>query len=59
MNVAHALIHTWEKIGIKYAFGIPGEETLELVEALRNSNIEFIITRHDLHTDDRFQGSAH
>lgn len=47
MNVAHALIHTWEKIGIKYAFGIPGEETLELVEALRNSNIEFIITRHE------------
>lgn len=47
MNVAHTLIKTWEKIGIKYVFGIPGEETLEILKAIQNSEIELILTRHE------------
>lgn len=47
MNVAEALIETWQDIGVRYVFGIPGEETLALVEALRHSDIELILTRHE------------
>ena len=33
--------------GVKYIFGIPGEENLDVMQALRNSSIQFITTRHE------------
>ena len=33
--------------GVKYVFGIPGEETLDLNESLQDSSIEFIPVRHE------------
>jgi acetolactate synthase-1/2/3 large subunit len=33
--------------GVKYVFGIPGEETLDLNESLANSSVEFIPVRHE------------
>src|SRR5690554_728722 len=33
--------------GIEYVFGIPGEENLDLVESLRKSKIELVLTRHE------------
>ena len=33
--------------GCRRAFGIPGGEVLVLMEGLRNSGIEFILTKHE------------
>ena len=36
-----------EAEGVKYVFGIPGEETLDLNESLAASSIEFVPVRHE------------
>src|SRR6201998_1767678 len=36
-----------EAEGVKYVFGIPGEETLDLNESLQDSSISFIPVRHE------------
>jgi acetolactate synthase-1/2/3 large subunit len=41
------LVHALEAEGVDIVFGIPGEETLALLESLRNSRIRFVITRHE------------
>lgn len=33
--------------GVEYIFGIPGEENLDLLESIRQSKINFIVTRHE------------
>lgn len=48
MNTAQSLIAALENEGIRYIFGVPGEENLDILEAIRTSkNIEFIVTRHE------------
>lgn len=46
-NTADLLVKCLEAEGVKYVFGIPGEETLDLMNALEQSTIEFIPTRHE------------
>ena len=42
------LVECLENEGVKYVFGIPGEENLELIEALdRSDQIQFVVTRHE------------
>jgi acetolactate synthase-1/2/3 large subunit len=36
-----------ENEGVERIFGIPGEENLDLVESLRQSKIELVLTRHE------------
>jgi len=36
-----------ESEGVKYVFGIPGEENLDLLESLRKSQIKLVLTRHE------------
>src|ERR687892_1818524 len=36
-----------EAEGVRYVFGIPGEETLDLNESLANSSVEFVPVRHE------------
>ncbi len=36
-----------EAEGVKYVFGIPGEETLDLNESLQDSSIYFVPVRHE------------
>lgn len=48
-TTAHAVVAVLEKYGVRWVFGVPGEETLALVEALRTSRIEFVPTRHEQH----------
>ncbi len=36
-----------EAEGVRYVFGIPGEETLDLNESLEDSSIEFVPVRHE------------
>jgi acetolactate synthase-1/2/3 large subunit len=47
MNGAELMVRCLENEGVKYIFGIPGEENLALLEALRTSSIKLILTRHE------------
>lgn len=48
MNVAQLLVRCLENEGVRYVFGIPGEETLDLNAALEDSEkIQFVLTRHE------------
>ena len=48
MNAAELLVRCLEAEGVRYVFGIPGEETLALNEALdRSEKIQFVLTRHE------------
>ncbi|WP_294375508.1 acetolactate synthase large subunit [uncultured Clostridium sp.] len=47
MNTAQLLVKCLEEEGVKYIFGIPGEENLEVMNAISNSSIKFITTRHE------------
>jgi acetolactate synthase-1/2/3 large subunit len=47
LNVAEVLVHCLESEGVEYVFGLPGEENLHVLEALKDSSIQFITTRHE------------
>lgn len=46
-NIAEHLIDTLEEHGVKYIFGYPGEQVLTIYEAIRKSNIQHILMRHE------------
>src|SRR3954465_15495614 len=41
------LVAALENEGVEQIFGVPGEENLDLVEALRRSSIKLVLTRHE------------
>jgi acetolactate synthase I/II/III large subunit len=41
------LVAALENEGVDRVFGIPGEENLDVVEAIRKSSIQLVITRHE------------
>ncbi len=41
------LVAALENEGVDRIFGIPGEENLDVVESLRHSKIELVLTRHE------------
>lgn len=47
MNAAEVLVKCLENEGVKYVFGIPGEENLDMMNALEKSSIRVIIVRHE------------
>src|ERR1700729_4200944 len=47
MNGAELIVSALESEGVRQIFGIPGEENLDVVEALRRSTIELVLTRHE------------
>ncbi len=47
MKASDLFIRALENEGVEYIFGIPGEENLDLLESLRDSNIKLILTRHE------------
>src|SRR4249920_3350576 len=47
MNGAELLVAALENEGVQQIFGVPGEENLDLVEALRRSSIKLVVTRHE------------
>jgi acetolactate synthase-1/2/3 large subunit len=47
MKAAQLFIECLENEGVHLIFGIPGEENLDIMEALRDSQIHFITTRHE------------
>lgn len=46
-NTAQVLVECLKAEGVDTIFGIPGEETLDLMFAIRDSGIRFIPTRHE------------
>src|SRR2546422_7559213 len=47
MKGADLLVAALENEGVKHIFGVPGEENLDVVDALRRSRITFVVTRHE------------
>ncbi|WKZ31014.1 MAG: thiamine pyrophosphate-binding protein [Candidatus Dojkabacteria bacterium] len=47
MKGADLFVKCLENEGVKYIFGIPGEENLDLLDSLKDSEIKFITTRHE------------
>lgn len=47
MNTAELLVRCLENEGVRYIFGLPGEENMDVLEALTHSSIQFITTRHE------------
>ena len=46
-TTAQVLVDCLEAEGVDVIFGIPGEETLDLMFAIRDSKIRFIPVRHE------------
>ncbi|WP_375490143.1 acetolactate synthase large subunit [uncultured Jatrophihabitans sp.] len=46
-STAHLIVECLEREGVTHVFGIPGEENIRLVEALAESSIEYVLTRHE------------
>lgn len=46
-TAAKLLVECLENEGVQYIFGLPGEENLAVMEALKDSKIKFILTRHE------------
>ncbi len=47
MKAAELFVKALEAEGVEYIFAVPGEENLDLLEALRKSGIRVIVTRHE------------
>jgi acetolactate synthase-1/2/3 large subunit len=47
MNAAELMVRALENEGVETIHGVPGEENLEFLEALRKSSINLILTRHE------------
>src|SRR5208282_2989958 len=46
-NVAKLLVECLENEGVKFIFGIPGEENIHFIDALQGSSIRFVLVRHE------------
>jgi len=47
MKVSDLFVKCLENEGIRYVFGVPGEENEDLLFSLENSSIRFVATRHE------------
>lgn len=47
MKAAELIVKCLENEGDEYIFGVPGEENMDLLDALLGSSIRFVMTRHE------------
>src|SRR5574341_556192 len=47
MKASELLVKCLENEGVNYIFGLPGEENIDIMDDLLDSEIRFILTRHD------------
>lgn len=47
MKTSDLFVKALENEGVKYIYGIPGEENLDFLESLKDSPIELVLTRHE------------
>jgi acetolactate synthase I/II/III large subunit len=46
-TAAKLLVACLENEGVEHVFGIPGEENIHFIDALRDSSIRYVLTRHE------------
>src|ERR687897_2377444 len=46
-TIAKLVVRCLENEGVKYVFGIPGEENIHFIDALNSSSIRFILVHHE------------
>src|SRR4029077_12939833 len=47
MKAAELFVKCLENEGVEFLFGVPGEENVDIMDALLDSSIKFIPTRHE------------
>lgn len=47
MKASDLFVKALENEGVEYIFGVPGEENLDFLNSIKDSNINLIITRHE------------
>ena len=47
MKASELIVKCLENEGVEYIFGVPGEENMDLLDALLGSSIRFVLTRHE------------
>jgi acetolactate synthase-1/2/3 large subunit len=47
MKAAELFVKCLENEGVEYIFGVPGEENVDIFDALLNSPIRVVTTRHE------------
>lgn len=47
VKASDLFVKALESEGVEYIFAVPGEENLDLLESLRTSSIELVLTRHE------------
>jgi len=47
MKAAELFVRCLENEGVEYIFGIPGEENIDIMDALLDSTMKFVTTRHE------------
>ena len=47
MKATELIVKCLENEGVEYIFGVPGEENMDLLDALLGSSIRFVMTRHE------------
>jgi acetolactate synthase-1/2/3 large subunit len=47
MKATELIVKCLENEGVDYIFGVPGEENMDLLDALLGSSIRFVMTRHE------------
>jgi acetolactate synthase I/II/III large subunit len=47
MRASDLIVRCLENEGVQYVFGLPGEEIMEILDALADSRVRFIPTRHE------------
>ncbi|MFH1687792.1 MAG: acetolactate synthase large subunit [bacterium] len=46
-NASEVLVQALQNESVQFVFGVPGEENIDFLEALRQSKIRFVLTRHE------------
>jgi acetolactate synthase-1/2/3 large subunit len=47
MKASDLFVKALEAEGVEHIFGVPGEENLDLLESIRGSNVQLVLTRHE------------
>ena len=47
MKAAELIVRCLENEGVQFIFGVPGEENMDVLDALLDSSIRFVMTRHE------------
>src|SRR6476646_4722281 len=47
VKTTELIVKCLENEGVQYIFGVPGEENMDLLDALLDSSIRFVMTRHE------------